>query len=197
MGCTFCNYDLSGNISGICPECGRPVFRYTDRAREVIAEANRQAVLLFSKGDPLLRPARWWLPQSVTEPEIRTSHILLGIAGGPQGVGYHALLSCGVEPGRLRDAVVSRMPRCARHPLSDGVRLPLSSSSKNIIKVAIEDAAQLGHSWVGTEHLLLALCRQSEDRAAKRALAATDVNSDRVRAFIVANMAAVSAGDAP
>lgn len=191
-GCTLCGYDLAGNVTGVCPECGRPVIRFTDRARAAMVEANRQAVVLYSKGDPLLREARWWLPRSVEESAIWPRHVLLGILKGPHGVGHHALLSCGAEPVRLRDAVVSRMPRFARRSFPEDTRLPLSPTSVRIIEAAIDDAFRLGHQWVGTEHLLLALCKQSADIAVRTTLTEAGVGYDRVRAIVIENMAAVN-----
>jgi ATP-dependent Clp protease ATP-binding subunit ClpC len=196
-GCSFCGYDLSGNASGVCPECGRPVYRFTDRAREVITEANRQAILLLGKNDPRRRTARWWLPQSTSRPEINPYHILLGIVGGPHGIAYHAIQSCGAETEQLHDSVVRRLPRCDSREFPDGARLPLSRPSQAVIKIAVEEALQLNHNWVGTEHLLLALCRQPGDITVKRALAEANVVSDRVRAFIVANMTAANTPGAP
>lgn len=181
----------------MCPECGRPVYRFTDRAREVIVEANRQALLLFGNGDPRQRPARWWSPQSNGRPEINPCHILLGIVGGPHGVGYHAIQDCGSDIEKLVDSIVRRMPRCAPCEFPEGARLPLSHPCQSVIQIAIEEALRLQHNWVGTEHLVLALCRQPRDRIVTRALAEANVESDRVRAFVIANMAAANAPAPP
>lgn len=196
-GCSFCGFDLAGNTSGVCPECGRPVYRFTDRAREVMIEANRQALLLLREGDPRQRRPRWWLQQPTGRPEISPSHILLGIIGGPHGIGYCAIQSCRSDVGQLSDSIVRRMPRCTPREFPDGARLPLSPSSGSVINDAIEEALRLQHNWVGTEHLLLALCGQPRDRIVKRALAEAKVGVNEVRAFVVANMAAVNAADTP
>jgi len=191
MECPFCGYDLSGNGGGVCPECGRPVDRYTDRARAVIVEANRHACLYFRHGNPH-RPARWWLPRTVERPQINPSHILLGIVSGPHGIGYHALQNCGTNLERLHDAVVARAVRCAPRDVSDGVKLPLSYYSFGIVNLARDEAFRLGFNYVGTEHLLLALCRQRFDMAVKRELAKGNVTRDRVREFVIANVARVN-----
>ncbi len=190
--CPFCAYDLTGNTNGTCPECGRPVFRFTDRAREVMVEANRQALLMLCHGDPRQAKSPWWLPQPGGWSLIRPTHVLLGIVCGPQGVGYHALQSCGARADSLSDAIVSRIPRSAPRVFDDGTRLPLSRSSSAIVRYAIEEATRLQHSWVGTEHLLLALCRQPGDRIVQRVLEEANVEHQRVSAYVIANMAAIN-----
>jgi len=189
--CPFCIYDLSGNTTGSCPECGRPVHRFTDRARAVVAEANRHALCLIASIETPRRFSLWWNPRPIGRPEITPGHILLGILTGPQGVGYHAIKNCGAEIDRLRDAVISRIPRRAPHDFPEGVRLPLSQASHQTVKVAIENAVELRQNWVGTEHLLLALCRDTREKTLKRQLADAGVLRTKVHDFIVANMSAV------
>jgi ATP-dependent Clp protease ATP-binding subunit ClpC len=178
---------MAGVVSGICPECGRPVFRFTDRAREVIVRANQCALLLLSEGHPLQQRPKWWhAPRRVAE--IEPSHILLGLVDGPCGVGYHALKNSGVDPPRLREDILCRLSRCHPQTFHGGTKLPLSRKSRRIVDVAIEEARKLNHDWVGTEHILLAICR-SGDRATKCRLRSWRVSGDRVRAFVIQNMA--------
>lgn len=190
--CLFCQYDLSGNPNGLCPECGRPVFRFTDRAREVMVQANRQALLLLSQGDPRQPKSPWWLPKTGVWSLIRPTHVLLGIVNGPRGIGYHALQSRGVSANNLTDSIIRQIPRDRPRTFADGARLPLSRSSSATVRLAIEEATRLQHHWVGTEHLLLALCRQPGDRIVQRVLSEANIHHEHVRAFVVANMAAIN-----
>lgn len=190
-GCPSCGYDLSGNTSGVCPECGKPVLRYTDRALAFMVEANRHACSYYRNGNPP-RPARWWSMLITEREQINPGHILLGIISGPHGIGSHAVDHCGVDRQRLANIVVRLSPDCIPRHLPDGKTLPLSVASRDIVNVAAEEALQLGHRWVGTEHLLLALCRNPGDNVVNYGLVEANVTVDRVREFVIANMARVS-----
>lgn len=188
--CGYCGYDLAG-LNGQCPECGRPMYRFTDRARQAIVEANAHAIRLLRGKDPVQRKPRWWLARQWDSKAIEPHHVLLGIISGPTGVGHHALRACGINLDRLRHEVIWGLPRCLPAVLGDGVRLPLSRSGHRLVSAAIEESFGLGHSWVGTEHLLLALCAQG-DRLSRRCLRQGGVSHPQVRSFIVANMAAIA-----
>lgn len=189
--CPFCGYDMTGSTSGRCPECGRPVFRFTDRAREVIVRANQRVLSLLGEGHPLQRTPKWPGPR-LESTEIKPCHILLGLLDGPRGVGYHALEACGVDPPRLRDDIIRLLARSGPWTFPDGTKLPLSRRSRHVVEIAIEQARDFNHDWVGTEHILMAICRNG-DRATKRSLRSWRVTEEGVRAFIFENMARLPA----
>jgi hypothetical protein len=94
--CDHCGYDLQGLPEGRCPECGRPCFRFTDRARVVIQSANACAVEALGhrlQGQRAPGPLAWLCSVAGA---IEPWHLLVAIATGPRGVGLHALESCGV-----------------------------------------------------------------------------------------------------
>ncbi len=202
--CPFCNYDMSGASSGTCPECGRPINRFTARARDVMTEANKQAVSILITGDSLLAPLPWWKPRFLFQPitsasdllvdtstphaEISPRHILLAILEESHCVGYQAICNCGVAPARLRETILKLLPRCAPVKLPSDAKLPPSERSRRIIKEAIEEAHRLNHNWVGTEHLLLALTRITGYECVVETLYKVGVDEHPVRAFIIANM---------
>jgi ATP-dependent Clp protease ATP-binding subunit ClpA len=193
--CSYCGYDLAGlAANAVCPECGRAAYRFTDRARESVAEANRQAIELLRYGVHPRQP--WWQFERLHLAAIHPCHMLLGIVSGPRGVGYHAVLSCGTSPDQLRDKVIDAIPRSAAIMVGQDARLPLAGSSRRVIDGAIEAAFDLGHSWVGTEHLLLSLCH-SGDPPSRSGLTALSVSHEKVREFVVANMAAIKSADNP
>ena len=188
--CGFCGYDLSG-LNGQCPECGRPMYRFTDRARQALVEANAHAIRLLRGEDPEQRKPRWWLARQWDSKAIEPHHVLLGIISGPPGVGQHALRTCGTDLNRLRQGIIEGLPRCIPATVADGVRLPLSRSGHRLVSAAIEESFELGHSWVGTEHLLLALCTQG-DRSLRRSLKENGVSHAKIRSLVAANMAAIA-----
>jgi len=188
--CPFCGYDLAGLPSGICPECGRPVYRFTDRARQTMVEANQHAIRMLRGDLAQSQKRRWWYPPGVPPKAIRSFHVLLGIISGPQGIGYHSILHCGTDPANLRRDLLQRLPREQTVEVTSDIRLPLGRSAVEMVNLAIDSATKLGHTWVGTEHLLLALCIDG-DRASRKALTCNGVTAERVRAYIISNIAAM------
>ena len=189
--CEFCGYDMSGSPTGACPECGRPVYRWTDRARTVVARANEFA-LTYSAA----RPA-WWgvllwgVSPSGGRREITPRDILLGILDGPRGVGLHMLVLAGVEPSALRERLLRWTVASPPGPALDGVKLPLSASSHLVVRAAAEMAFELEQDWVGSEHLLLALCRVPGCQSVRRDLRAFGVSEAAVRERVIANWEAI------
>ena len=121
---------------------------------------------------------------------IGTEHMLLGIVQVGSGVAASALESLGVDRGQIRRQVEERMsPGLA--PVTQG-QLPFTPRGKRTLEISLEEAEGLGHSYVGTEHLLLGLIREGEGIAAQ-ALAALDVRLESVRAEVVA----LARGDRP
>ena len=190
--CDACGYDTSGT-DGFCPECGRPAFRFTDRAREVVAGANLEAV---ARARDARKPSavrdflrEFFGPLHTSLPAcIEPVHFLLALVHGPRGIGYHALLQCGAGVADVR----GRLPTPPDAGAHTDQRLPLAPGSVRLIRAAVDEAAQLGNSWVGTEHLLLALCR-SDDRPTRRWLRSAGVEYRAVHAYVLANLEALKA----
>lgn len=154
--------------------------------------ANAFSLLLVGEGHPLQRRPSWWGWRPWARAEITPSHILLGLVEGPRGVGYHALVSCGVDPLRLRDDIIRRSAQSSRLSFRAGLKLPLSRRSHRVVEAAIEEAWSLGHDWVGTEHLLLAICQDSSDRTVRISLRSSRVTAAEVRKFVVANVEGIT-----
>ncbi|HYF14824.1 MAG TPA: Clp protease N-terminal domain-containing protein [Phycisphaerales bacterium] len=182
-------------VDGACPECGRPVYRFTDRAREVVALANQHAISLLShRGlSPVVarRAAHWssWLrplPRSM----LRPRHVLAALARGPHGLGYNALLFCRVYPAAVADRVDLTSVHPLKQPLIPEAKLPVNSAFRAMVNHAIEASFALGHTWVGTEHLLLALIA-SPERFVRRELAAAGVTREAVCEYIRRNAEAI------
>jgi cyanate lyase len=132
-----------------------PMFqRFTDRARKIIVNAEEQA-----RG----------LGHANVEPE----HVLLALAQAQEGLATQALAQLGVTYDQLLEKVVEHTPRNADAALPS--KIPFSGRSKNLLQATLEEALGLGHNYIGTEHMVLALHR---DEASSAARFLTDLGAD-------------------
>ena len=120
--------------------------RFTDRARKVMALANQEA-------------------QRFNQDYIGTEHILLGLVKEGSGVGATVLKNLDVDIKKLR-LEVEKMVKSGPDMVTMG-KLPQTPRAKKVIEYAIEEARSLNHNYVGTEHILLGLLRESEGIAAQ------------------------------
>ena len=120
--------------------------RFTDRARKVMALANQEA-------------------QRFNHEYIGTEHILLGLVKEGSGVGATVLKNLDVDIKKLR-LEVEKLVKSGPDMVTMG-KLPQTPRAKKVIEFAIEEARALNHNYVGTEHILLGLLRESEGIAAQ------------------------------
>ena len=120
--------------------------RFTDRARKVMALANQEA-------------------QRFNHEYIGTEHILLGLVKEGSGVGATVLKNLDVDIKKLR-LEVEKLVKSGPDMVTMG-KLPHTPRAKKVIEYAIEEARSLNHNYVGTEHLLLGLLRETEGIAAQ------------------------------
>ncbi len=120
--------------------------RFTDRARKVMALANQEA-------------------QRFNHEYIGTEHILLGLVKEGSGVGANVLKNLGVDLRKVR-LEVEKLVKSGPETVTMG-KLPQTPRAKRVIEYAIEEARNLNHNYVGTEHLLLGLLREQDGVAAQ------------------------------
>src|SRR5512133_1926678 len=120
--------------------------RFTDRARKVMALANQEA-------------------QRFNHEYIGTEHILLGLVKEGSGVGANVLKNLDVDLRKVR-LEVEKLVKSGPDMVTMG-RLPQTPRAKKVIEYAIEEARNLNHNYVGTEHLLLGLLREQDGVAAQ------------------------------
>ncbi|MFA5422796.1 MAG: ATP-dependent Clp protease ATP-binding subunit [Phycisphaerae bacterium] len=120
--------------------------RFTDRARKVMALANQEA-------------------QRFNHEHIGTEHILLGLVKEGSGVGATVLKNLEVDIKKLR-LEVEKHVKSGPDLVTMG-KLPQTPRAKKVIEYAIEEARALNHNYVGTEHILLGLLRETEGVAAQ------------------------------
>ena len=137
--------------------------RFTDRARRVLVLAQEEARLLNHNF-------------------LGTEHILLGLVHEGEGVAAKALEAVGVKLADVRTAVETIVP-----PGSAGQTHgapPFTPRAKKVLEMSLREALQLGHNYIGTEHLLLGLVREG-DGVAAQVLVAKGADLSKVRAKVV------------
>ena len=124
---------------------------------------------------------------------VGTEQILLGLIGEGTGVAAKVLKSMGVN---LKDARVEVEKIIGRGSGFVAVEIPFTPRAKRVLELSLEEARQLGHNYIGTEHLLLGLIREGEGVAA-RVLENLGVDLTKVRTQVIRMLgetAEVSAG---
>src|SRR6202050_3192532 len=120
--------------------------RFTDRARKVMQLANQEA-------------------QRFNHEYIGTEHILLGLVKEGSGVAANVLKNLDIDLRKIR-LEVEKIVQSGPDMVTMG-KLPQTPRAKKVIEYSIEEARNLNHNYVGTEHLLLGLLREQEGVAAQ------------------------------
>ncbi|MCE7975248.1 MAG: ATP-dependent Clp protease ATP-binding subunit [Leptolyngbya sp. PLA1] len=147
--------------------------RFTDRARKVMALANQEA-------------------QRLNHEYIGTEHVLLGLVKEGSGVGANVLRNLDVDLRRVR-LEVEKLVKAGSEMVTLG-RLPQTPRAKKVIEYAIEEARNLNHNYVGTEHLLLGLLRE-HDGVAAQVLINLGLKLEDVREEVLNLLGASSSGE--
>ncbi|CAN5511397.1 MAG: ATP-dependent Clp protease ATP-binding subunit [Acidimicrobiia bacterium] len=119
--------------------------RFTDRARRVVVLAQEEARLLNHN-------------------YIGTEHILLGLIHEGEGVAARGLESLGINLEAVRNQVVEIIGQGSQAPSG---HIPFTPRAKKVLELSLREALQLGHNYIGTEHILLGLIREGEGVAAQ------------------------------
>ena len=119
--------------------------RFTDRARRVVVLSQEEARLLNHN-------------------YVGTEHILLGLIQEREGVAAQALESLKISLEAVRRQVEEIIGQGGRAPSG---HIPFTPRAKKILELSLREALQLGHNYIGTEHILLGLLREGEGVAAQ------------------------------
>ena len=120
--------------------------RFTDRARRVMALARKEA-------------------QRFNHDFIGTEHVLLGLIQEGSGVAANVLKNLGVETEKIRREIEKNV-QSGPSMVTMG-QLPFTPRAKKVLELSLEEAQELGHNYIGTEHLLLGLIRENDGIAAQ------------------------------
>ena len=135
--------------------------RFTDRARRIAVLAQEEARML-------------------NHDHIGTEHILLGLIREGEGVAATVLQNLNVELDEIQQKIEETVKK-GKAAQATGPDLPYTSRAKKVLELAMSEARELGHSYVGTEHLLLGLLREEKGIAAQ-VLTDAGVNLEAARA---------------
>src|SRR4051794_12893476 len=119
--------------------------RFTDRARRVVVLAQEEARMLNHN-------------------YIGTEHILLGLIHEGEGVAAKALESLGISLEAVRSQVEEIIGQGQQAPSG---HMPFTPRAKKVLELSLREGQQLGHNYIGTEHILLGLIREGEGVAAQ------------------------------
>ncbi len=119
--------------------------RFTDRARRVVVLAQEEARMLNHN-------------------YIGTEHVLLGLIHEGEGVAARSLESLGISLEAVRSQVEEIIGQGQAAPVG---HIPFTPRAKKMLELSLREARQLGHNYIGTEHILLGLIREGEGVAAQ------------------------------
>ncbi|ASW58046.1 ATP-dependent Clp protease ATP-binding subunit [Plantactinospora sp. KBS50] len=148
--------------------------RFTDRARRVVVLAQEEARMLNHN-------------------YIGTEHILLGLIHEGEGVAAKALESLGISLEGVRQQVEEIIGQGQQAPSG---HIPFTPRAKKVLELSLREALQLGHNYIGTEHILLGLIREGEGVAAQ-VLVKLGADLNRVRQQVIQLLSGYQQGKEP
>jgi len=149
--------------------------RFTERARRVILLAKEEA-------------------KRFNHDYIGTEHLLLGLIREGEGVAAAVLMSLGLDPTKIRMEVEKLVQPGPSATVSGDI--PFTPKAKKAIELSMEEARQLGHNYIGTEHLLLGLMKEGEG-VASEVLTNLGLDAGRVRDEVMQILGSATPGFAP
>jgi ATP-dependent Clp protease ATP-binding subunit ClpA len=136
--------------------------RFTDRARRVVVLAQEEA-------------------RTLDHNYVGPEHLLLGLVREGEGVAAKALTELGVDLSAVRQQIEELIGRGQESPSG---RIPFTPRTKKVLELSLREALQLGHNYIGTEHILLAILREGENVGAQ-VLVRMGTNLNQVRLEVV------------
>jgi ATP-dependent Clp protease ATP-binding subunit ClpA len=136
--------------------------RFSDRARRVVVLAQEEA-------------------RRLNHNYIGTEHLLLALVHEGEGVAAQALESLGITLAAARQQVEQIVGRGQEGPRG---HIPFTPRAKNVLEFSVREASQLGHAYVGTEHLLLGLIREGDGKGVQ-VLTDLAVDPNQVRQRVI------------
>ena len=153
------------------PEDADMFERFTDRARRVVVLAQEEARMLNHN-------------------YIGTEHILLGLIHEGEGVAAKALESLNISLEAVRQQVEEIIGQGQAAPTG---HIPFTPRAKKVLELSLREALQLGHNYIGTEHILLGLIREGEGVAAQ-VLQKLGADLNRVRQTVIQLLSGYTGG---
>ncbi|MEU3527972.1 Clp protease N-terminal domain-containing protein [Streptomyces sp. NPDC038707] len=148
---------------------GQGFSRYTQRAQNVVVAAHNEAL-------------------AARNTESRPEHLVLGLLSEPDGLAAKAITAQGVALDAVRQAATAALP-----PAADDVPdlVPYAPDAKKVLELTFREALRLGHNYIGTEHILLALLEHENGQGVLAGLGitkpATEEQLGRMLALLLEN----------
>ncbi|MEV6199265.1 Clp protease N-terminal domain-containing protein [Streptomyces sp. NPDC051771] len=139
--------------------------RFTPRARAVVVAAQNEAI-------------------AARNAETVPGHLALGLLAEPEGLAVLWITSQGVTVEQLREAVTPTLPPAAEEVPS---LVPYDAAAKKVLELTFREALRLGHNYVGTEHILLALLEHEDGKGALSGLGLEKAEAERQLAELIAS----------
>ncbi|MFJ8470326.1 Clp protease N-terminal domain-containing protein [Kitasatospora sp. NPDC094011] len=156
-----------GAVNDLDPSQG--FARFTPRARKVVVASQEEA-------------------RKANNAEITAVHILLGLLSEPEGIAVKALAAQGLTPEAVRTAAATALPDAVEETVP--ALIPYDAVGKKVLELTFREALKLGHNYVGTEHILLALLELENGEGV---LAGLKVDKREAETFVSEAIAAIIA----
>ncbi|MFF8374886.1 Clp protease N-terminal domain-containing protein [Streptomyces sp. NPDC015661] len=141
--------------------------RFTPRARNVVVASQEEA-------------------RAASHAQIQTGHLVLGLLADPDSLAMRWLTGHDVTEKAVRDAVTPTLP-----PRTEDIPalIPFDADAKKVLELTFREALRLGHNYVGTEHILLALLEHEDGQGVLSGLGLDKATAEREIAEIIASVA--------
>ncbi|MFJ8825014.1 Clp protease N-terminal domain-containing protein [Streptomyces sp. NPDC102467] len=153
-----------GSESDLDPSQG--FNRYTPRARNVVVSAQNEA-------------------RAAKSSTIGTAHLVLGLLLEPDSLGAEAIVAQDVPLDTVRQAATAQFPAASEEMPA---LVPFDAEAKKALELTFREALRLGHNYIGTEHVLLALLEQENGSGV---LTGLGIDKDKAEAHVLAALAAI------
>ncbi|MFI8961261.1 Clp protease N-terminal domain-containing protein [Streptomyces sp. NPDC053493] len=156
--------DTAGDAAKMDPAAG--FARFTPRARNVVVAAQNEA-------------------SAARNDKTGPAHLALGLLAEPEGLAGHWITNQGVTPEQVREAVTPTLPAAVEEVPA---LIPYDADAKKVLELTFREALRLGHPYVGTEHILLALLEFEDGKGPLAGLGLDKARAEREIAEAVASM---------
>jgi hypothetical protein len=160
-----------------------PFARFTPRARHAVTAVEEEA-------------------RALRHNQIMPGHLALGLLHEPEGLAARALGELGVTPEAAREALVTALVAALpaagpagsaepAEPAGPADKIPLAPRARKVLELTLREALLLGHNYIGTEHLLLAVL-DDEESSGGGALTGLGISRERAREWLVAEIGRIT-----
>lgn len=153
---------------GVDLDAGQAFSRYTERARQVVIAAQEES-------------------RAAGNDQTRPEHLALGLLAEPKGIGARAVFAQAVSAEAVREAIEAVLPPAVAEVPE---LIPYDASAKKALELTVREALRMGHNYIGTEHILLALLELEDG---KGVLSGLGISKPAAETYVSEALAAIVA----